>query len=101
MRGRKTCELAGHMPFRNRIQERPESRRLSGVAFFDTVRRQNKTCLLRATAVSMAQTRPRRWGSHIINIADLREAAERRIPKVVFDYLDGGADREVTLKENC
>src|SRR5262249_53553850 len=55
----------------------------------------------RATAVSMTQTRPRRWGSHIINIADLRVAAERRIPKVVFDYLDGGADREVTLKENC
>jgi isopentenyl diphosphate isomerase/L-lactate dehydrogenase-like FMN-dependent dehydrogenase len=49
----------------------------------------------------MKQTRPRSWGSHIINIADLREAAERRVPKVVFDYLDGGADGEVTLRENC
>jgi L-lactate dehydrogenase (cytochrome) len=49
----------------------------------------------------MTQTRRGRWGSHIINIADLREAAERRIPKVVFDYLDGGADGEVTLRENC
>lgn len=49
----------------------------------------------------MTETRPRGWGAHIINIADLREAAERRIPKVVFDYLDGGADGEVTLKENC
>ncbi len=27
--------------------------------------------------------------------------AQRRIPKVVFDYLDGGAEREVTLRENC
>lgn len=49
----------------------------------------------------MKQTRPQAWGSHLINIADLREAAERRIPKVVFDYLDGGADGEVTLRENC
>ena len=73
--------------------------RLSGVVFFDTVRKQNFE--QRATAVSMTQTRPRRWGSHIINIADLREAAAGRIPKVVFDYLDGGADGEVTLRENC
>ena len=50
---------------------------------------------------SMKQSRPRAWGSHIVNIADLREAAERRVPKVVFDYLDGGADGEVTLRENC
>ena len=50
---------------------------------------------------SMKQIRPRAWGSHIVNIADLREAAERRVPKVVFDYLDGGADGEVTLRENC
>src|SRR5215813_6492099 len=49
----------------------------------------------------MKQARFPSWGSHIINIADLRAAAERRIPKVVFDYLDGGADGEVTLRENC
>jgi isopentenyl diphosphate isomerase/L-lactate dehydrogenase-like FMN-dependent dehydrogenase len=40
------------------------------------------------------------WGSHIVGIAELREAAKRRLPKVVFDYLDGGADGEVTLREN-
>ncbi len=38
---------------------------------------------------------------HVINIADLRRLAQRRLPKVVFDYLDGGADAEVTLQENC
>ena len=27
--------------------------------------------------------------------------ARRRLPKVVFDYLDGGAEGEVTLRENC
>ena len=27
--------------------------------------------------------------------------ARRRLPKPVFDYLDGGADGEVTLRENC
>jgi isopentenyl diphosphate isomerase/L-lactate dehydrogenase-like FMN-dependent dehydrogenase len=36
-----------------------------------------------------------------INIADLRQLAQRRMPKVVFDYLDGGADDEITLRENC
>ncbi|HKT47127.1 MAG TPA: alpha-hydroxy acid oxidase [Candidatus Acidoferrales bacterium] len=36
----------------------------------------------------------------VINIADLRRVAKRRLPKVVFDYLDGGAEDEVTLREN-
>ncbi len=27
--------------------------------------------------------------------------ARRRLPKAVFDYLDGGAEGEVTLRENC
>jgi L-lactate dehydrogenase (cytochrome) len=36
-----------------------------------------------------------------VNIADLRELAKRRLPKAVFDYLDGGADDEMTLRENC
>jgi len=34
-------------------------------------------------------------------IQDLRPLARRRLPKVVFDYLDGGAEGEVTLRENC
>lgn len=37
----------------------------------------------------------------VINIEDLRQLARRRLPKVVFDYLDGGAEGEVTLQENC
>lgn len=37
----------------------------------------------------------------VVNIADLRQMAERRLPKAVFDYLDGGSDDEVTLRENC
>jgi isopentenyl diphosphate isomerase/L-lactate dehydrogenase-like FMN-dependent dehydrogenase len=36
-----------------------------------------------------------------ICIADLRTIAQRRIPRAVFDYLDGGAEGEVTLRENC
>jgi L-lactate dehydrogenase (cytochrome) len=36
-----------------------------------------------------------------VNIADLRLLAKRRLPRVVFDYIDGGADDEVTLRENC
>ena len=37
----------------------------------------------------------------VINISDLRRVAQQRLPKVVFDYVDGGADGEVTLRENC
>ena len=36
-----------------------------------------------------------------VNIADLRRMAEARLPRVVFDYLDGGAEDEITLKENA
>ena len=35
-----------------------------------------------------------------VNIEDLRLAARRRLPRSVFDYIDGGADAEVTLREN-
>jgi len=38
---------------------------------------------------------------HVVNIEDLRRLAQRRLPKAVFDYLDGGAADEVTLRENC
>ena len=37
----------------------------------------------------------------VININDLRPLARRRLPRAVFDYLDGGAEGEVTLRENC
>jgi isopentenyl diphosphate isomerase/L-lactate dehydrogenase-like FMN-dependent dehydrogenase len=36
----------------------------------------------------------------IINIEDLRLAARRSLPRVLFDYIDGGADGEVTMREN-
>jgi isopentenyl diphosphate isomerase/L-lactate dehydrogenase-like FMN-dependent dehydrogenase len=39
--------------------------------------------------------------SHVVNIADLRRIAKRRLPRAVFDYIDGGAEAEVTLRENC
>src|SRR6187551_2638738 len=38
---------------------------------------------------------------NVVNIADLRRLAQRRLPRVAFDYIDGGADGEVTLRENC
>jgi L-lactate dehydrogenase (cytochrome) len=38
---------------------------------------------------------------HVVNINDLRRLAQRRLPRVVFDYIDGGAEGEVTLRENC
>jgi L-lactate dehydrogenase (cytochrome) len=38
---------------------------------------------------------------NVVSIEDLRSLAERRVPRAVFDYLDGGAEGEVTLRENC
>jgi len=37
----------------------------------------------------------------VVNIADLRRAAKKRLPRVVFDYIDGGADTEWTMRENA
>jgi isopentenyl diphosphate isomerase/L-lactate dehydrogenase-like FMN-dependent dehydrogenase len=37
----------------------------------------------------------------VINIEDFRRLARRRLPQVIFDYVDGGAEGEVTLRENC
>jgi isopentenyl diphosphate isomerase/L-lactate dehydrogenase-like FMN-dependent dehydrogenase len=36
----------------------------------------------------------------VINIEDLRQVAKRRLPRVVFDYIDGGAEAEQTLRAN-
>ncbi len=38
---------------------------------------------------------------HVLNISDLRRVAKSRLPRMAFDYIDGGADREITLRDNC
>ncbi len=38
---------------------------------------------------------------NVVCIEDFRPIARQRIPKSVFDYLDGGAEGEITLRENC
>ncbi len=37
----------------------------------------------------------------VVCIEDFRPIARQRLPKSVFNYLDGGAEGEVTLRENC
>jgi len=37
----------------------------------------------------------------VINIHDFRRLARQRLPAVVFAYIDGGAEDEITLRENC
>lgn len=39
--------------------------------------------------------------SRAVNIDDLRRLARRRLPRVAFDYIDGGADSELTMRANC
>lgn len=48
------------------------------------------------TRYSRAVASPR-----VVCIEDFRPIARQRLPKSVFDYLDGGAEGEVTLRENC
>ncbi|WP_320666823.1 alpha-hydroxy acid oxidase [Prochlorococcus sp. MIT 1307] len=37
----------------------------------------------------------------VVNVRDLRDLAKNRLPQMVFDYIDSGADREQTLLQNC
>src|SRR5271154_684229 len=48
------------------------------------------------TRASRAVASPR-----VVCIEEFRPIARARAPKSVFDYLDGGAEGEVTLRENC
>ena len=36
----------------------------------------------------------------IVNVADLRRIAQRKLPKAVFEYIDGGSYTELTLHRN-
>ncbi len=54
-----------------------------------------------AGGVAMIRSAPSLRSPHVINIEDLRRQARRRLPRVVFNYVDGGADDEITLRENC
>ena len=42
----------------------------------------------------------RRRLERAVNISDLRDAAKLRAHKMVFDYLDAGADDEITIRRN-
>ncbi len=54
--------------------------------------------LLRLRPLELEPTRRRLSRCH--DIEDLRRAARRRLPRAVFDYVDGGADRERGLAAN-
>ncbi|MGC8472988.1 MAG: alpha-hydroxy acid oxidase [Candidatus Dormibacteria bacterium] len=45
-------------------------------------------------------TRPPRKDRATHSVSDLRRAARRRLPRAVFDYLEGGAEQERTLQDN-
>src|SRR3954470_11665735 len=38
--------------------------------------------------------------NRLVSIEELRQAARRRLPRAIFDFFDGGAEDEVTLREN-
>ena len=39
-------------------------------------------------------------GQKIFSVRDFQSAAKRRLPRIVFDFLEGGALDEITLREN-
>ena len=47
-----------------------------------------------------ARTRAERLRAQAVNIEELRCLAQRRLPRGVFNYIDGGAEDEVTLRAN-
>src|SRR2546429_4915925 len=38
--------------------------------------------------------------NQVVSVEDLRSLARRRLPRAIFDFFDGGAEDEVTLREN-
>jgi L-lactate dehydrogenase (cytochrome) len=54
--------------------------------------------LIRVKPVELDATRRRLSACH--DIADLRRVGRRLIPRPVFDYVDGGADEELSLRAN-
>ena len=52
------------------------------------------------TVQGPAATPSERLSRKYFSVDDLRRAAGRRLPRSVFDYLDGGADDEVSLRRN-
>ncbi len=54
--------------------------------------------LVRMRPIELDAARRRLGACH--DVADLRRAAKRRIPKPVFDYVDGAADEEMAVAAN-
>src|SRR5580693_8712537 len=54
--------------------------------------------LIRVKPLELDATRRRLSACH--DLADLRAVGRRLIPRPVFDYVDGGADEEVSLRAN-
>jgi len=50
---------------------------------------------------AMTREEQRVSSPRVVNIGDLRRLAQIRLPRAVFDYIDGGAEGEITLRENC
>lgn len=48
----------------------------------------------------VSRNSPRVSSKSVVNIDDLRSLAYHAVPKIVFDYIDGGAEAEWTLHQN-
>lgn len=73
--------------------------RVASALFADRVvpRRETVRPLLRAFRPKLERQRKL---AEALTIQDLRQIARRRVPRAVFDYTDGGANEEISLKRN-
>ena len=56
--------------------------------------------LLTGHCSSLLTPHSSRFSMTFASIEDLRQAARRRLPRAIFDFIDGGAQDEVTLRHN-
>jgi L-lactate dehydrogenase (cytochrome) len=68
--------------------------------FADLVARQVRADLAALPGRARSRLSATRLADRAGTIGELRAAARRRVPGVVFDYVDGGAGDEVTLRRN-
>lgn len=54
----------------------------------------------RARRAARAAAHRRLMSRRVVSVADRREAARKRLPRILFDYIDGGSYAEATLERN-
>jgi L-lactate dehydrogenase (cytochrome) len=74
---------------------------VSGEGFFGLLARQLRADLGQVPRSARDRMALGWRAQHCVNIAELSALAARRLPRAVFDYIDGAAGDELTARRNC